>query len=65
MNSLAKNIKIVKKGMDEENIKYFLSLTPKQRLEHLEALRTSYFKLNFSNDTQQGFQRVYNIVKRV
>lgn len=59
-----KSIRIIKKGEDYGNLKYYLSLTHRERLEHLEQLRTHYIKWNNSDDCQSGFQRVYTIVKR-
>lgn len=64
MNDLRKTIKIVKKGEDDENLKYFLGLSHKERLEHLELLRTEYIKWQKTDDSKQGFQRVYKIIRR-
>lgn len=64
MNSSGKTIKIVKKHNDDENIKYFLSLSYSERLKHLEELRTRYIKWHHTNDYKSGLQRVYSIAKR-
>lgn len=55
-------IKIIKKGADEENSLYYLELGKAGRLEHLEQLRTQY--INWQNDSEQGFQRVYRVIRK-
>ena len=57
-----KRINIVHKGSDRGNIDYFRSLSKLERLVHLEQLRTKYMK--WSDDTEQGFQRVYRVVRK-
>jgi hypothetical protein len=64
MIKISKSIKIVKKDMDNENLTYFLSLTPKERLQHLEELRTKYINWQISDDLKPRLQRVYSITKR-
>jgi len=64
MNKIRKSIRIVKKDKDNENLMFFLSLSPRERLEHLEELRTKYIKWENTNDSKSGFQRVYSITKR-
>jgi hypothetical protein len=59
---MKKQLKIVKKGKDKSNLKYWLSLSKKERLKHLEELRQEINNQKY--DTEQGFQRVYRIVKR-
>jgi hypothetical protein len=59
---MKKQIKIVKKGEDKENLKYWLSLSKKERLARLEEIRKEINSQQYG--TQQGFQRVYKIVKR-
>ena len=59
-----KTIKIIRKGKDHENLNYYLSLSSKERLEHLERLRTEYIKWQKVNDPKSGFQRVYTIIRR-
>lgn len=58
-----KRIRIVKKGEDDGNIMYWLSLTYNQRMAELEKMRQEINKERYG--TQPGFQRVYRIVKRV
>ena len=57
-----KQIKIVKKGEDDGNLLYWLSLTFNQRMAELEKIRKQVNTRNYG--TRQGFQRVYRIVKR-
>jgi hypothetical protein len=59
---MEKQIKIVKKGEDEGNLQYWLSLTFNQRMAELEKIRKQVNTRNYG--TRQGFQRVYRIVKR-
>ena len=64
MNRIDKVVRVVKKNNDDGNIKYFLSLSHADRLEHLEMLRTEYIKWKNSNDPKSRLQRVYSITKR-
>ena len=64
MDRTNKPIRIIKKSKDDENLVYFLSLTHKERLEHLEELRTKYVKWQNSDDSKSRLQRVYSIAKR-
>ena len=59
---MEKIVKIVKIGHDDTNLIYWLSLSFTQRLEELEKLRTEVNQRLYGN--QQGFQRVYRVVKR-
>jgi hypothetical protein len=59
---MKKVIKIVKKGEDESNLEYWLSLSKQERMENLEEIRQQVNNCN--GDTEQGFQRVYRIIKR-
>ena len=59
---MAKHVRIVKKGQDEGNLVYWLSLTYKQRMAEVENMRQQVNKRKYG--TRQGFQRVYRIVKR-
>jgi hypothetical protein len=59
---MKKKLKIVKKGKDESNLKYWVSLSKQERMANLEEMRQQVNSRN--NDTQQGFSRVYRIVKR-
>ncbi len=44
----------------EEN--YYRNLTPMERVSLLEKIRKQYEQINYG--TEQGFRRVYRIVKR-
>jgi len=59
---MEKKVKIVKIGHDDSNLIYWLSRSFIQRLEELEKLRTEVNQHLYGN--QQGFQRVYRVVKR-
>jgi len=59
---MEKIVKIVKIGHDDSNLIYWLSRSFIQRLEELEKLRTEVNQRMYGN--QQGFQRVYRVVKR-
>jgi hypothetical protein len=59
---MEKVIRIVKKGEDDSNIKYWLKLTPEQRLRNLETIRQEVIFRFYG--TGQKFQRVYRIVER-
>lgn len=59
---MEKIVKIVKLGHDDSNLIYWLSRSFTQRLEELEKLRTEINQYMYGN--QQGFQRVYRVVKR-
>lgn len=59
-----KEIRKVKKNEDSGDLKYYLSLSYKERLELLENLRSNYIKWNFTDVYKQGFQRIYKVVKR-
>ena len=60
---MVKQIKIVKKGQDEGNLIYWLSLSVEERMAELEKMRQQINKIKYG--TRQRFQRVYRIVKRV
>ncbi len=59
---MIKRIKIIKKGEDDSNIKYWLSLSYNERMAELETIRQ--FINNQKYGTGQRFQRVYRVVKR-
>ncbi len=59
---MQKQIKIVKKGQDDGNLVYWLSLTTKERMIELEKIRQQINKRKYG--TRQRFQRVYRITKR-
>lgn len=60
---MEKQIRIVKKGEDDGNLRYWLSLTFNQRMAELENIRQQINKRKYG--TRQGFQRVYRITQRV
>ncbi len=60
--AMEKIVRIVKIGHDDSNLIYWLSRSFTQRLEELEKLRTEVNQRMYGN--QQGFQRVYRVVKR-
>jgi len=55
-------IRIIKKGEDDGNLFYWLTVPHEERLTHLEQLRQQVIKEKYGY--QQRFQRVYKIVKR-
>ena len=59
---MEKQIRIVKKGQDEANLLYWLSLSFNERMAELERIRQQVNRRKYG--TRQGFQRVYRIVKR-
>jgi hypothetical protein len=59
---MKKKITIVKKGQDEGNLLYWLSLSEKERMIELEKIRVQINKEKYGD--QQGFQRVYRITQR-
>lgn len=59
---MKKQIRIVKKGEDEGNLQYWLSLTTQERMAELEKIRRQINKRIYG--TRQGFQRVYTITQR-
>jgi hypothetical protein len=59
---MKKQIKIVKKGQDDSNLIYWLSLSKKERMIELEKIRQDINKRKYG--TRQGFQRVYRITQR-
>ncbi|MEM9887501.1 MAG: hypothetical protein AAF849_16515 [Bacteroidota bacterium] len=59
---MKKKIRIVKKGEDEGNLMYWLSLTEKERMAELEKIRQQVNKRIYG--TGQGFQRVCRITQR-
>jgi hypothetical protein len=55
-------VRIVKKGQDDGNLLYWLSLTFGERMAELEKIRQYVNQKKYG--TRQGFQRVYRVVKR-
>lgn len=59
---MEKVVRIVKKQEDDSNLIYWLSLSYVERMIELEQIRQEVIQRMYG--TQQGFQRVYRIVKR-
>ena len=59
---MKKTIRIVKKGNDESNLLYWLSLGKVERLIQLEEMRNQVNERKYG--IRQGFQRIYRITKR-
>jgi len=53
---------IVKKGQEIDDIFYWLERLPIERIIALETIRQEYNQWKYG--TEQGFQRVYQVVKR-
>jgi hypothetical protein len=60
---MEKVIKITKKGEDDSNLNYWLSLSKIERLIELEKIRKEVNSRLYGD--RQLFQRVYTITKRV
>lgn len=59
---MEQTIRIVKKGDDERNLLYWISLSVNERMRELEKIRQEVNKQRYG--TRQGFQRVYKLIKR-
>ncbi len=59
---MEKVVRIVKKGQDDSNLIYWLSLSEKERMIELEKIRQEINSKKYG--TRQGFQRVYRIIER-
>ncbi len=59
---MKKRIKIVKKGKDEGNLDYWLSLSYEERMANLEKMRQEVSRKKY--DKEPEFQKVYRILKR-
>jgi hypothetical protein len=59
---MEKVARIVKKGEDDSNLNYWISLTPLERLKMLKELQDEVNLQKYG--TRQRFQSVYNIAKR-
>ncbi|MDY0016677.1 MAG: hypothetical protein RBS89_02470 [Candidatus Delongbacteria bacterium] len=59
---MEKAIKIVKKGHDDSNILYWLTLTYEQRLAELQKMREELNAIYYPD--QQRFQRVCRVIKK-
>lgn len=60
---MEKVVRFVKKGEDDSNLKYWLSLTVNERMTGLEKMRQIINEAEYG--PRQRFQRVYRIIKRV
>ena len=59
---MTKHVRIVKKGQDDSNLNYWLTLSYQQRMAELEKMRQQIIQEYYG--IRQGFQRVYRVVKR-
>ena len=59
---MEKKVRIVKKGKDDSNLSYWLSLTFGERMEELEKIRQQVNSRR--HGIRQGFQRVCRVTKR-
>lgn len=61
---MLKKLKIFKTNEESERAEheYYLHLSPDERLDILEKLRREYERIRYG--TQQGFRRVFRIVKQ-
>jgi hypothetical protein len=59
---MEKVVRIVKKGEDESNLLYWLSLSEKERMAELEKIRQEVNLKKYG--IRQGLQRVYRVIKR-
>ena len=59
---MEKIIRIAKKGEDEANLNYWLSLSGIERLQELEKIRQEVNQKKYG--AQQGLQRVCRVVKQ-
>lgn len=59
---MEKKVKIVKKGEDDSNLLYWLSLDAKERMRELVNIRQQVNERKYG--TRKGFQRVYRIIKQ-
>ncbi len=59
---MEKVIRIVKKGSDDSNLDYWLSLNYSERMQELEKIRLEVNQRLYGD--YKGFQRVFKVVKR-
>ena len=59
---MKKVLKIVQLKDRTSDYEYWITKTPKERLEALEMLRQHH--INFNKDAWQGFQRVCRIINK-
>lgn len=51
------------KEAEEEELRYYLNLTPEERLGIMQFLREAYFKLKGYGKNREGLRRVFKIIK--
>lgn len=59
---MIKSIRIVKKNEKNDDFIFWQSQSYEKRLEALESIREEYNNWKYGN--QQGFQRVYRVIKK-
>ena len=60
---MSKEIKKMSIGeADKEDILYWKSKTPEEKLDALQELREIYYQIN--NESRKGFQRIYRVIKQ-
>lgn len=59
---MIKSIRIVKKNEKNDDFLFWQSQSYEKRLEALETIREEYNNWKYGN--QQGFQRVYRVIKQ-
>lgn len=47
---------------EKEDILYWKSKTPEEKLDALQELREIYYEIN--NESRKGFQRIYRVIKQ-
>lgn len=61
-SSIEKSIRVVKKNEKNGDFTFWQSQPYERRLEVLESIREEYNNWKYGN--QQGFQRVYRVIKK-
>ena len=61
--NMEKVVRKYKLGEEPNDLAFWLTKTPQERLSALESLRDLYIKL-VNNGVKPGFQMVYKVVKR-
>ena len=47
---------------EQEDIRYWKSKSPEEKLDALQELREIYYQIN--NESRKGFQRIYRVIKQ-
>jgi len=50
------------KEADQEDIRYWKSKSPEEKLDAVQELREIYFEIN--HESRKGFQRIYRVIKQ-